>query len=409
MPERRQTIAVPVRNVQIGGGAPIAVQAMTNTPTADIDATAQQTCALAEAGAELVRFTVDTPEAAAATPAIAEQVRDAGYDVALIGDFHYNGHKLLRDHPDCARRLDKYRINPGNVGTGKSRDRHFATFCQIAVDNDTPIRIGVNIGSLNRDLVERKMQENAAKDSPEAPEAVLNECMIASALESTEAAVEHGLRKDQIVVSAKSSTPRHLIGLYRELARRTDQPLHLGLTEAGMGIHGLVWSAAAMAVLLEEGIGDTIRVSLTSRPGGNRREEVEAACELLQALDLRAFTPRITACPGCGRTTGTTYQVLAEQTRAYVADHMPEWRKRYDGVEHLVLAVMGCVVNGPGESRAANVGISLPGTGETPLCPVYVDGELATRLRGASDELAAAFHQIIEDYIARSYPRKTDA
>jgi (E)-4-hydroxy-3-methylbut-2-enyl-diphosphate synthase len=403
MHQRRESIAVRVGGVRIGGGAPVAVQAMTNTPSADVAATAAQVLALGEAGAELVRFTVDTPEAAAAVPEIVRRVRDAGCTAALIGDFHYNGHTLLQEFPDCARALDKFRINPGNVGFGDALDRNFAAFCRIAVDLNKPVRIGVNAGSLDRALVEREMRRNADEGLGKDADQVLNECMILSAIEFLEAALGHGLREDQIVLSAKSSSPRRLITLYRELANRTKQPLHLGLTEAGMGVKGLVWSAAAMAVLLEEGVGDTIRVSLTPRPGGDRREEVYAACELLQALGLRAFMPAITACPGCGRTAGDAYQALAERTREFVAARMPEWRKRYPGVENLKLAVMGCVVNGPGESRAAHVGISLPGSGEDPVCPVYVDGRIVTRLRGAPDEIAAAFHHMIEEYVARTY------
>lgn len=402
--KRRKTVVVRVGHVQVGGGAPIVVQAMTNTPTADAEATARQVCALAEAGAELVRFTVDTREAARAAPEIAGRVRDAGQTVPLIGDFHYNGHTLLREFPECARILDKYRVNPGNVGRGQSCDRNFAAFCRIAVDNNKAVRIGVNSGSLNPDLVERKMRQNTEQDLGKEPDEILNECLILSTLESTEMALSYGLRKDQIIISAKSSSPRHLIALYRELADCTDQPLHLGLTEAGMGLKGLVWSASAMAVLLEEGIGDTVRVSLTPRPGGDRCEEVYAACELLQALDLRAFMPTITACPGCGRTNGTLYQELAERTREYIQQRMPVWRREHPGVETMKLAVMGCVVNGPGESKAADIGISLPGKGEAPTCPVYIDGQLATRLRGTPEELLNAFRQIIDDYVARHYP-----
>ncbi|HOZ45106.1 MAG TPA: flavodoxin-dependent (E)-4-hydroxy-3-methylbut-2-enyl-diphosphate synthase [Candidatus Hydrogenedentes bacterium] len=402
-PPRAETIAVQVGPLQIGGGAPVVVQSMTNTPTADIGATAAQIVALIEAGSEMVRFTIDSREAAAATPEIARRVRDAGYPAPLIGDFHYNGHALLREYPDCARALDKYRINPGNVGSGASYDANFEAFCHIARDNGKPVRIGVNSGSLNQDVVAREMTKNAGRKPPRPPEDVLNECMILSAIESAEAALAHGLRPDQIILSAKSSTPRHLIALYRDLAARTKQPLHLGLTEAGMAIQGLVWSTAAMAVLLEEGIGDTIRVSLTPRPDGDRRDEVYAACEILQALGLRAFTPSITACPGCGRTDGVLYQQLAERTREYVTARVPEWRTMYPGSETLKFAVMGCIVNGPGESKAANVGISLPGKGESPSCPVYVDGQLHTRLDDSLDTIVQAFLGIIEEYVARRF------
>jgi len=394
--ERRATIAVPIGNLVIGGGGPVAVQSMTNTDTANVEATARQVCDLAEAGSELVRVTVNTGEAAVAIEELVKRVRGAGCTAPIIGDFHYNGHKLLREHGACARLLDKYRINPGNVGAGTRHNDHFATICKIAADHNKPVRIGVNAGSLDPELVKRKMA--VAEES-------LNECMIQSALESTEQALTHGLRPDQIVISCKSSTPRHLVNLYRELARRSEQPLHLGLTEAGMGMKGLVWSAAAMGILLNEGIGDTIRVSLTPQPGGDRCEEVRAACELLQALGLRSFMPSITACPGCGRTSSTVFQQLAKDTEAYVRSRMPEWRRQYEGVETLRLAVMGCVVNGPGESKAANIGISLPGTGEEPRCPVYVDGQHVTTLAGTPEQLREAFQEIIEAYIAGKYPR----
>src|SRR5205809_280862 len=401
-----KTIGVKVGDVQVGGGAPIVVQSMTMTDTADAKATAQQCIELAEAGSEMVRVTVNVPEAAAAVPEIKRRMLDAGVTAPLIGDFHYNGHLLLTRVPDCASALDKYRINPGNVGTGKRRDEQFATICGVARDRNKPVRIGVNGGSLNQELVLAKMQENTDRDRGLTSEEIINECMVLSALQSTELALESGLRKDQIIISGKTSRPRDLIAVYRELAEKTDQPLHLGLTEAGMGTKGLVWSAAAMGVLLNEGIGDTIRVSLTPRPGGDRREEVYAACELLQALGLRAFSPSVTACPGCGRTTSTTFQELAERIQGYVRDRMPEWKARYEGVETMTLAVMGCVVNGPGESKAANIGISLPGTGEAPNCPIYIDGEHVTTLRGTSDELAAQFQHLVDDYIATKYVRK---
>jgi (E)-4-hydroxy-3-methylbut-2-enyl-diphosphate synthase len=403
--KRHETVQVMVGHVAVGGGAPIVVQSMTNTNTADVEATAAQVLALCEAGSELVRVTVNTHEAAAAAGDLVKRVRDAGCRVPIIGDFHYNGHRLLTEYPECARSLDKYRINPGNVGVGPRRDEHFATICKVAVDNDKAIRIGVNIGSLNQDLVMRMMQENAAGGGRTSDE-VMAECMVVSALESTELALECGVRKDRIILSCKSSAPRQLIDVYRELARRTDQPLHLGLTEAGMGMRGLVWSSAAMGILLDEGIGDTIRVSLTPRVGGDRCDEVYAACELLQALGLRTFAPSITACPGCGRTTSSVFQRLAEEVEVYVRAKMPEWRSRFDGVETLTLAVMGCVVNGPGESKAVNIGISLPGTGEAPSCPVYIDGKKVTTLSGTPEQLGAAFLEIIDAYVSAEYRRK---
>src|SRR5213593_1575406 len=402
-----KTVGVKVGDVQVGGGAPIVVQSMTMTDTADARATAQQCIELAEAGSEMVRVTVNVPEAAAAVPEIKRRMLDAGCDAPLIGDFHYNGHLLLTKYADCARALDKYRINPGNVGTGRRRDEQFSTICKVAVDHGKPVRIGVNGGSLNQELVVGKMQENTDRDLGRTSEEIINECMVVSAIESTALAIESGLRKDQIIISCKTSRPRDLIVVYRELARRTDQPLHLGLTEAGMGTKGLVWSASATGILLHEGIGDTIRVSLTPRPGGDRREEVYAACELLQALGLRSFSPSVTACPGCGRTTSTTFQELAERIQGYIRDKMPEWKDAYEGVEEMTLAVMGCVVNGPGESKAASIGISLPGTGEEPRCPVYVDGVKDVTLEGTYDELAAAFQALVDNYIAKKYPRKT--
>lgn len=401
-----RTIGVRVGKVQVGGGAPVVVQSMTSTDTTDARATAEQVVQLAEAGSELVRITVNTPEAAAKVPEIKQRMIDAGCTAPLIGDFHYNGHLLLTRVPACAEALDKYRINPGNVGTGARRDEQFATICAVARDLGRPVRIGVNAGSLNQDLVVRKMQENTDRDLGKSSEEIINECLVISALESTALALDCGLGKDQIIISCKTSRPRDLIAVYRALARQTDQPLHLGLTEAGMGMKGLVWSASAMAVLLEAGIGDTIRVSLTPRPGGDRREEVHACQELLQALGLRAFAPSVTACPGCGRTTSTTFQELAERVQDYVRERMPEWKTRYDGVETLTLAVMGCVVNGPGESKAANIGISLPGTGEAPHCPVYIDGRHHSTLRGTYEELAAAFRSLIDDYVDRTYARR---
>jgi (E)-4-hydroxy-3-methylbut-2-enyl-diphosphate synthase len=402
-----RTVGVRVGSVQVGGGAPVVVQSMTMTDTADAAATAQQCIELAEAGSEMVRITVNLPEAARAVPEIKQRMLDAGVTAPLIGDFHYNGHLLLTRHPDCARALDKYRINPGNVGTGRRRDEQFATICAVARDNGKPVRIGVNGGSLNQELVVTRMQENTDRDRGLSSEEIINECMLVSAVQSTELALECGLRKDQIIISCKTSRPRDLIAVYRDLARKTDQPLHLGLTEAGMGTKGLVWSASAMGVLLHEGIGDTIRVSLTPRPGGDRREEVYAACELLQALGLRSFAPSVTACPGCGRTTSSTFQELAERTQAYIRERMPEWKAEYEGVETMTLAVMGCVVNGPGESKAASIGISLPGTGEAPNCPVYVDGQHYTTLRGTYEELAIAFRDLVDHYVQTRYSRKS--
>jgi (E)-4-hydroxy-3-methylbut-2-enyl-diphosphate synthase len=401
-----KTVGVKVGGVQVGGGAPVVVQSMTLTDTADARATADQCVDLAAAGSDMVRVTVNVPEAAAAVPEIKQRMLDAGCEAPLIGDFHYNGHLLLTKFPDCARALDKYRINPGNVGTGKRRDEQFATICRVAVDYGKPVRIGVNGGSLNQELVVSKMQENTDRDLGRSSEDIINECMVLSAIESTALAIESGLRKDQIIISCKTSRPRDLLSVYRDLARRTDQPLHLGLTEAGMGLKGLVWSSAAMGALLEEGIGDTIRVSLTPRPGGDRREEVYAACELLQALGLRSFSPSVTACPGCGRTTSSTFQELAERIQDYVRFKMPEWKTQYTGVETMTLAVMGCVVNGPGESKAANIGISLPGTGEAPNCPIFIDGQHVTTLRGTYDELAAEFQRLVDDYVERTYVRR---
>jgi (E)-4-hydroxy-3-methylbut-2-enyl-diphosphate synthase len=399
-----RTVGVRVGGVLVGGGAPVVVQSMTMTDTADAAGTARQCIELAEAGSEMVRITVNVPEAAAAVPEIKRRMLDAGCTAPLIGDFHYNGHLLLTRHPDCARALDKYRINPGNVGTGRRRDEQFATICAVAREHGKPVRIGVNGGSLNQELVLDRMQENTDRALGRTSEEILNECMIVSALQSTELALESGLRKDQIIISCKVSRPRDLIAIYRDLSRRTDQPLHLGLTEAGMGMKGLVWSASAVGILLNEGIGDTIRISLTPRPGGDRREEVFAACELLQALGIRSFAPSVTACPGCGRTTSSTFQELAERTQEYIREQMPSWKKKHEGIETLTLAVMGCVVNGPGESKAANIGISLPGTGEAPNCPVFIDGEHVTTLRGTYDELADGFRQLVDTYVATKYP-----
>ena len=403
---RRKTYAVNVGHVRVGGGAPIVVQSMTNTDTADAVATARQCQELAEAGSELLRVTVNVPEAAEAVPEIKQRLLEAGCTAPVIGDFHYNGHVLLTKYPACAKALDKYRINPGNVGAGQRRDEQFSTICKIARDHGKPVRIGVNGGSLNQELVMRKMQENTDKNFGKGSEEIINECMVISALESTDLALEAGLGREQIIISCKTSRPRNLITVYRELSSKTEQPLHLGLTEAGMGRKGLIWSAASLGVLLYEGIGDTIRISLTPRPGGDRREEVYAACDLLQALGLRSFSPSVTACPGCGRTTSTTFQELAERIQGYVRDMMPIWKTRYEGVESMTLAVMGCIVNGPGESKAANIGISLPGTGEAPRCPVYIDGKKEVTLEGTYDELAAAFQALVDSYVVRNYPRK---
>jgi (E)-4-hydroxy-3-methylbut-2-enyl-diphosphate synthase len=403
---RKKTYGVKVGNITVGGGAPIVVQSMTNTDTADVETTLEQTLELAEAGSEIVRWTVNVPEAAAAVPVIKKRLLDAGCNVPIIGDFHYNGHVLLRKYPECAAALDKYRINPGNVGAGQRRDEQFSTICKVAVDHDKPVRIGVNGGSLNQELVMRKMQENTDQNLGKESEEIINDCMVLSALESTELALENGLRNDQIIISCKTSRPRDLITVYRDLSSKTQQPLHLGLTEAGMGMKGLVWSSASLGVLLADGIGDTIRISLTPKPGGDRREEVYACCELLQALGLRSFSPSVTACPGCGRTTSTTFQELAERTQDYIREMMPTWKTQYEGVETMTLAVMGCIVNGPGESKAANIGISLPGTGEAPRCPVYIDGQKAMTLEGTYDELAAAFKKLLDDYVSSKYPRK---
>ena len=402
----RRTTSVRVGSVTVGGGSPIVVQSMTMTDTADAKATATQCVQLAEAGSDMVRITVNQDKAAKAVPEIKKRMRDSDCNVPLIGDFHYNGHLLLTRYPETAQALDKYRINPGNVGAGNRRDEQFQTICNIAQTHGKPVRIGVNGGSLNQDLVMAKMQANTDKDLGLTSEEIINECMIISALESTELALNSGLSEEQIIISCKVSRPRDLITIYRALATQTSQPLHLGLTEAGMGLKGLVWSAAAMGTLLSEGIGDTIRVSLTPSPNGDRREEVYAACELLQSLSLRAFAPSVTACPGCGRTTSSTFQELAERIQVYIRSMMPAWKMQYSGVEEMTVAVMGCVVNGPGESKAANIGISLPGTGEEPSCPVFIDGQHTTTLRGSYEELFEAFHQLIDNYIETTYEKK---
>ncbi|MCX7962186.1 MAG: flavodoxin-dependent (E)-4-hydroxy-3-methylbut-2-enyl-diphosphate synthase [Burkholderiales bacterium] len=390
-----------VGHVPIGGGAPIVVQSMTNTDTADVEATADQVLALWRAGSEIVRVTVNTLEAAAAVPRIRERLDAAGCDVPLVGDFHYNGHKLLAREPACAEALAKYRINPGNVGRGARRDEQFAMLIETALKYEKPVRIGVNWGSLDPELLARRMDENARRREPLPAQAVLDEALIESALSSAAQAEQLGLPPERIVVSCKVSGVPDLIRIYRALARRCDYALHLGLTEAGMGTKGIVASAAAMGVLLAEGIGDTIRVSLTPEPGGDRTREVVVAQELLQAMGLRSFAPTVAACPGCGRTTSTVFQSLAQSIQDWLRAKMPEWKTRYPGVETLKVAVMGCVVNGPGESRHADIGISLPGTGESPAAPVYVDGEKTVTLRG--ERIAEEFQAIVEDYVARRF------
>lgn len=406
---RKKTISVQAGGVCIGGDAPIVVQAMTNTDTSDIKATAAQCISLVEAGAEMVRITVNTPRAAAAVPEIKLRLRDAGISAPLIGDFHYNGHKLLRDNPECAQVLDKYRINPGNVGKGTERETHFAEICAIARDLDKAVRIGVNAGSLDAELLERMLGENAGRETPDSPASVMNRCMVQSALQATEQALALGMREDRIVLSCKSSLPKDLIAVYRDLAEKTRQPLHLGLTEAGLGMKGIIWSAAAMGVLLEEGIGDTIRVSLTPAPGGSRCDEVYAARQLLQALSLRCFAPSVTACPGCGRTASDDFQWLAAETERYVQSRLPEWRRTRPGIETLAIAVMGCIVNGPGESKAADIGISLPGSNENPLCPVFLDGEKAATLRGTRESIARDFLELLEQYVERRFGPESEA
>ncbi|MBK7663797.1 MAG: flavodoxin-dependent (E)-4-hydroxy-3-methylbut-2-enyl-diphosphate synthase [Sterolibacteriaceae bacterium] len=401
---RRVTRPVVVGGVIVGSSAPIVVQSMTNTDTADHIATAIQVAQLARAGSELVRITVNNDDAARAVPRIVEQLAKMNIDVPLIGDFHYNGHKLLADHPACAELLAKLRINPGNVGQGAKRDTQFAQIIEIACRHDKPVRIGVNWGSLDQSILARIMDENARRAEPRDAGCVMREAMVSSALESATKAEEYGLPRDRIVLSCKVSSVQDLIAIYRDLARRCDYPLHLGLTEAGMGSKGIVASSAALAVLLQEGIGDTIRVSLTPEPNGPRTQEVVVAQEILQTMGLRAFAPMVTACPGCGRTTSTLFQELAQRIQNHVREQMPVWRERHDGVENLTLAVMGCVVNGPGESKQANIGISLPGTGESPAAPVFVDGQKTVTLRG--DNIAAEFEAIVDNYVANRYRRK---
>jgi (E)-4-hydroxy-3-methylbut-2-enyl-diphosphate synthase len=398
---RRRTVAVRVGDVVIGGGAPVVVQSMTNTDTADIEGTARQVAALAHAGSELVRITVDRDEAAAAVPRIKDRLFALGVAVPLIGDFHYIGHKLLADHPACAEALDKYRINPGNVGFKEKKDRQFGAIIELALKYGKPVRIGANWGSLDQDLLTRLMDENARTKAPLDARAVTREAMVQSALLSAARAEELGMARGQIILSAKVSAVQDLIAVYAELARRSDYALHLGLTEAGMGSKGIVASAASLAVLLQQGIGDTIRISLTPEPGGDRTREVQVAQELLQTMGLRTFVPLVAACPGCGRTTSTTFQELASEVQGFIRTRMPEWKKLYPGSEGLTVAVMGCIVNGPGESKHADIGISLPGTGEQPVAPVFVDGKKVATLRGAT--LTSGFREIVEDYVARRW------
>jgi (E)-4-hydroxy-3-methylbut-2-enyl-diphosphate synthase len=398
---RMSTVPVDVGGVRIGGGAPIVVQSMTNTDTADIEGTARQTADLARAGSELVRITVDRDEAAKAVPHIRDRLAQMGFSVPLVGDFHYNGHTLLRENPACAEALDKFRINPGNVGFKAKRDLQFSTIIELALTYDKPVRIGVNWGSLDQDLLTRLMDENAASPNPMDARSVMHEAIVQSALLSAARAEDLGMGPERIILSAKVSAVQDLVSVYTLLAARSRYALHLGLTEAGMGSKGIVASTAAMGILLQQGIGDTIRASLTPEPGGDRTQEVRVAQEILQTMGLRAFAPIVAACPGCGRTTSTVFQQLANEIQGYVRARMPEWRGKYPGVEAMNLAVMGCIVNGPGESKHADIGISLPGTGEAPVAPVFIDGKKAMTLRGAS--IAAEFKTIVEDYVARRY------
>jgi (E)-4-hydroxy-3-methylbut-2-enyl-diphosphate synthase len=404
---RRRSVGVKVGSVTVGGGAPVVVQSMTNTDTADIDATVEQVAALARAGSEIVRITVDRDESAAAVPRIRERLDRLGVTTPLVGDFHYIGHKLLADHPACAEALEKYRINPGNVGFRDKRDRQFTDIVEMAIRWDKPVRIGVNWGSLDQELLTRLMDENQAAGFPLSAQEVMREAIVQSALLSAERAEEIGLPRSKIILSAKVSQVQDLIAVYTDLARRSDHALHLGLTEAGMGTKGIVASAASMGILLQQGIGDTIRVSLTPEPGGDRTREVQVAQELLQVMGFRAFVPIVAACPGCGRTTSTVFQELAQAIQTQIREEMPVWRERYPGVETLQVAVMGCIVNGPGESKHADIGISLPGTGETPAAPVFIDGKKAMTLRGP--RIAEEFREIVLDYIDKRYGRGSDA
>jgi (E)-4-hydroxy-3-methylbut-2-enyl-diphosphate synthase len=399
--QRRQSVTVKVGNVRVGSSAPVVVQSMTNTDTADVQGTIQQVAALANAGSELVRVTVNNDAAAVAVPAIVEGLTKLGIDVPIVGDFHYNGHLLLKKYPECARTLAKYRINPGNVSIGRKDDDNFRTMIECAVENQKPVRIGVNWGSLDQALLTRMMDENSKRPQPADARDVMIEAMLVSAIDSARAAERYGMRHDQIILSAKVSGVRDLIEVYELMAARCDYALHLGLTEAGMSMKGIVASTAGLAPLLLKGIGDTIRVSLTPKPGGDRTEEVQVAQQILQSLGIRSFAPQVTACPGCGRTSSTYFQELTQDIQSYVRDSMPVWRERYPGVEELKLAVMGCVVNGPGESKHANIGISLPGTFEDPKAPVYVDGRLMTTLRG--DDIVNEFKKILDDYVDARY------
>jgi (E)-4-hydroxy-3-methylbut-2-enyl-diphosphate synthase len=399
--QRRKTVTVKIGNVRVGSDAPLVVQSMTNTDTADIPGTIQQVAQLAQAGSELVRVTVNNDDAAKAVPAIVEGLEKRNIRVPIIGDFHYNGHLLLTRYPECAQALAKYRINPGNVSVGRKNDDNFRAMIDVAIKNQKPVRIGVNWGSLDQQLLTRMMDENSASTNPKDARDVTMEAMVVSALRSAELAEEFGLPHDFIILSAKVSGVQDLVDVYRSLAGRCDYPLHLGLTEAGMGAKGIVSSAAGLAILLQEGIGDTIRVSLTPAPNGNRSEEVLVAQQILQSLGIRSFTPQVTACPGCGRTTSTFFQEMAEQIQSYLRDNMPVWKGKYPGVEELKLAVMGCVVNGPGESKHANIGISLPGTFEEPKAPVFVDGRLMTTLKG--DRIVAEFIEILNEYVHARY------
>src|SRR3954468_9339665 len=401
---RRKSLSVRVGRVTVGGTAPIVVQSMTNTDTADIEGTAQQVAELARAGSELVRITVNTDEAAAAVPHIRDRLPALGLRVPLVGSFHFNGHKRLKQHPACAEALTKYRINPGNVGRGSKRDPQFAEMIELACKYGKPVRIGVNWGSLDQELLTRMMDENNSRPEPLSAQEIMREAVVASALESAQRAVELGLPRDRIILSAKVSGVQDLIAIYRRLGARCDWPLHLGLTEAGMGSKGIVASTAGMSVLLQEGIGDTIRVSLTPEPNGDRTNEVIVAQEILQTMGLRSFIPMVVACPGCGRTTSTYFQELAQSIQSHIRHRMPEWRKSYDGVEDMTVAVMGCVVNGPGESKHANIGISLPGTGERPVAPVYIDGAKGPTLKG--ERIAEEFQELVELYVAKRYSRK---
>ncbi len=404
LPTRRASVGVRIGPVTVGGGAPIVVQSMTNTDTADVEATFRQVKELARAGSEIVRVTVNSDEAAAAVPHVRDRLLAAGVEVPIVGDFHFNGHKLLKAHPACAEALAKYRINPGNVGRGSKRDPQFAEMIEAACRHGKPVRIGVNWGSLDQDLLTRMMDENSRSPAPRDALEVLRDATVVSALDSAARAEELGLPHDRIVISTKVSGVQDLIAIYRSLAARCDYPLHLGLTEAGMGSKGIVASTAALAVLLQEGIGDTIRISLTPEPGGDRTREVIVAQEILQSLGLRAFTPMVIACPGCGRTTSTYFQELAQRIQGYIRERMPEWKRRHVGVEDMTVAVMGCVVNGPGESKHASIGISLPGTGERPVAPVYEDGEKTVTLKG--ERIAEEFQQLVERYVERRYPAK---